>query len=181
MITLGLAEVWFQKRLRKGREAADGDAQSGGKGGGGGDHGGEEEEEEEEEEALWRAVPSDRFDPTRHGFRVSSVQENLQNLRAMVALIRQHVPEAVVVFTRSSLTLTLTLAPTLTIPLTLTLTLTLKPNPTSAPTPSQVFTLSPVPLSATFRGVSCVTANAVSKSILRVAVGYPYPYPYPYP
>ena len=33
-----------------------------------------------------------------------------------------------------------------------------------------VFTLSPVPLNATFRGVSCVTANAVSKSILRVAV-----------
>lgn len=33
-----------------------------------------------------------------------------------------------------------------------------------------VFTLSPVPLTATFRPVSCLTANAVSKSILRVAV-----------
>ena len=33
-----------------------------------------------------------------------------------------------------------------------------------------VFTLSPVPLNATFRGVSCVSANSVSKAILRVAV-----------
>lgn len=33
-----------------------------------------------------------------------------------------------------------------------------------------IFTLSPVPLLATFRKVSCVTANEVSKSILRVAV-----------
>ena len=57
VITLGLAEVWFQKR------------QAGRKGQGGG-----EEEEKGEEEALWRAVPSDRFDRTRHGFRVSSVQ-----------------------------------------------------------------------------------------------------------
>ena len=74
-------------------------------------------------------MPSDRFDPARHGVRVSTVQENLHNLREIVALLRKHVPAAVV-----------------------------------------VFTLSPVPLSATFRGVSCVTANAVSKAILRVAV-----------
>jgi len=33
-----------------------------------------------------------------------------------------------------------------------------------------VITLSPVPLTATFRPVSCVTANAVSKAILRVAI-----------
>lgn len=33
-----------------------------------------------------------------------------------------------------------------------------------------IFTLSPVPLVATFRPVSCVTANAVSKAVLRVAV-----------
>lgn len=33
-----------------------------------------------------------------------------------------------------------------------------------------IFTLSPVPLTATFRPVSCMTANEVSKSILRVAV-----------
>ena len=33
-----------------------------------------------------------------------------------------------------------------------------------------VLTLSPVPLMATFRDVSCITADAVSKSVLRVAL-----------
>jgi len=33
-----------------------------------------------------------------------------------------------------------------------------------------IFTLSPIPLKATFRPVSCVTANCVSKSILRSAI-----------
>jgi GSCFA family len=33
-----------------------------------------------------------------------------------------------------------------------------------------IFTLSPVPLAATFRPISCITANAISKAILRVAV-----------
>jgi len=33
-----------------------------------------------------------------------------------------------------------------------------------------VLTLSPVPLKATFRGISCVTADCVSKSTLRVAI-----------
>jgi len=33
-----------------------------------------------------------------------------------------------------------------------------------------IFTLSPVPLNATFRPVSCITANSVSKAILRVSV-----------
>lgn len=33
-----------------------------------------------------------------------------------------------------------------------------------------IFTLSPIPLVATFRDVSCITANSVSKSTLRVAV-----------
>jgi len=78
---------------------------------------------------LWRAVPSHVYDPGRHGFRVSSVAENVANLRRIVRLIREHVPSA-----------------------------------------SIVFTLSPVPLAATFRGVSCVTANSASKAILRAAV-----------
>ena len=33
-----------------------------------------------------------------------------------------------------------------------------------------VLTLSPVPLAATFRGISCLTADCVSKSVLRVAL-----------
>ncbi|MBL0372281.1 GSCFA domain-containing protein [Rhizobium sp. KVB221] len=33
-----------------------------------------------------------------------------------------------------------------------------------------IFTLSPVPLTATFRDMSCISANAVSKSVLRAAI-----------
>lgn len=134
VITLGLAEVWYQRKVRttpNGARAAKGtsipegmhiamqevEQQE------------QQEAQDEEEQVLWRAVPVDKFDPQRHGFRVSSVSENLINLRKIVSLVRQYVPEARI-----------------------------------------VFTLSPVPLNATFRGVSCVTANSVSKSILRVAV-----------
>lgn len=78
---------------------------------------------------LWRAVPRDKYDPTRHRFRVSSVDENRANIRAIYDLMRAYRPDAKV-----------------------------------------VFTLSPIPLVATFRPVSCITANSVSKSILRVAV-----------
>ncbi|MBV8370893.1 MAG: GSCFA domain-containing protein [Candidatus Eremiobacteraeota bacterium] len=80
-------------------------------------------------EVFWRAVPADQFDPARHGFRLSSVAENLENLTAIRALIRAHRPEAAI-----------------------------------------VFTLSPIPLHATFRPISCITANAVSKATLRVAL-----------
>jgi hypothetical protein len=38
------------------------------------------------------------------------------------------------------------------------------------PNAAIIFTVSPVPLLATFRPVSCITANTVSKAILRVAV-----------
>ena len=79
--------------------------------------------------AFWRAIPSHLFDASRHAFRVSTVEENLANLRSVCDLIATHVPGAKV-----------------------------------------IVTLSPIPLMATFRPVSCVTANAVSKSILRVAI-----------
>ena len=38
------------------------------------------------------------------------------------------------------------------------------------PTAPIVVTLSPVPLEATFRDISCMTADSVSKSVLRVAI-----------
>ena len=38
------------------------------------------------------------------------------------------------------------------------------------PGASIILTLSPIPLMATFRPVSCVTANAVSKAVLRIAI-----------
>jgi hypothetical protein len=96
IMTLGLSEIWFDKRTG---------------------------------DALWRAVPDSLFDENVHGFRVSSHQENYENLAKIVSLIRTAKPEAKI-----------------------------------------VFTVSPVPLMATFRPISCLTASSVSKSILRSAV-----------
>ena len=121
VITLGLSEVWYQRRGGATRDSATC---------------GEDEGDESGDmeplrgcDVLWRAVPSDRYDASRHGFRATTVSENVSNLRRIVRLVRKHVPGA-----------------------------------------SIVFTVSPVPLAATFRGVSCVTANASSKAVLRVAV-----------
>lgn len=80
-------------------------------------------------EVFWRAVPEASFDPARHKFRVATVAENKDNLRAVYDLIRRHRPGA-----------------------------------------SIIFTVSPVPLSATFRPISSFTANSVSKASLRCAV-----------
>jgi hypothetical protein len=80
-------------------------------------------------EVFWRAVPFAKYDPARHKFRVTTVDENNANLLAIYELIRRFRPNA-----------------------------------------AMIVTLSPVPLTATFRNVSCVTANAVSKGILRVAL-----------
>ena len=80
-------------------------------------------------EAFWRAVPSSLFDAARHGFRTTTVDENRENLRVTLDLIRAARPDAAV-----------------------------------------ILTLSPIPLMATFRPVSCLTANAVSKAVLRIAI-----------
>ena len=82
---------------------------------------------------------------------MSSVGENVANLREIVRLIRKHVPRAAIVFTLS--------------PVPLSADCLLHQVPLSADC-----LLHQVPLAATFRGVSCVTANAASKAILRVAV-----------
>lgn len=78
---------------------------------------------------FWRTIPKDAYDPARHKFRVSTVEENRDNLMAIYRLIRKHRPDAKI-----------------------------------------LFTLSPIPLIATFRDVSCLTANSVSKAVLRVAI-----------
>ncbi|WP_166418602.1 GSCFA domain-containing protein [Cochlodiniinecator piscidefendens] len=78
---------------------------------------------------FWRTIPKDAYDPERHKFRVSTVDENKENLRAIYHLIRKHRPDAKI-----------------------------------------MFTLSPIPLIATFRDNSCLTSNSVSKSVLRVAI-----------
>lgn len=79
--------------------------------------------------AFWRAIPASMFDEEHHGFRLTTVEENRENLRAICDLVKKHVPDCNV-----------------------------------------IFTLSPIPLMATFRPVSCITANSVSKAILRVAL-----------
>jgi hypothetical protein len=96
IITVGLSEVWYNKRSGN---------------------------------VFWRAIPIARFDPEQHGFRLSSVAENVGNLNAVLSIIRQYRPGA-----------------------------------------SVIFTLSPIPLHATFRPISCMTANSVSKAVLRVAL-----------
>lgn len=78
---------------------------------------------------FWRTVPKDAYDPSRHKFRVSTVEENRDNLEAIYQLIRKHRPDAKI-----------------------------------------VFTLSPIPLIATFRDNSCLTSNSVSKAVLRVSI-----------
>lgn len=78
---------------------------------------------------FWRTIPKDAYDPERHKFRVSTVEENKSNMRKIYDLIRKHRPDAKI-----------------------------------------IFTLSPIPLQATFRDNSCMTSNAVSKGVLRVAI-----------
>ena len=78
---------------------------------------------------FWRTIPKESYDPERHKFRVSTVDENKENMRKIYDLIRKHRPDAKI-----------------------------------------IFTLSPIPLQATFRPNSCMTSSAVSKSVLRVAI-----------
>jgi hypothetical protein len=78
---------------------------------------------------FWRGIPQEIFNADRHEFRLTTVEENEQNIVRIVELIRSVNADAPI-----------------------------------------VLTLSPVPLLATFRGRSCITADAVSKSALRMAI-----------
>jgi hypothetical protein len=78
---------------------------------------------------FWRGVPREVFDAGKHIFRLTTVEENVGNLRQIVSLVRQVNRDAPI-----------------------------------------IFTLSPVPLLATHRDISCLTADCVSKSVLRVAL-----------
>ena len=80
-------------------------------------------------DVFWRAIPRSKFNPARHGFKITTVTENLQNLETIYRVVREKRPDAAI-----------------------------------------ILSLSPVPLLATFRPESCVTANSVSKAILRVAI-----------
>jgi hypothetical protein len=78
---------------------------------------------------FWRAVPQDKFDAARHKFRVATIDETLTGLSHIRDLIREHRPDAKI-----------------------------------------IYTLSPIGLAATFRPVSCVTANAASKALLKACI-----------
>lgn len=78
---------------------------------------------------FWRGVPKSIYEPGRYECRMSTVEENEANLRAIVAEL----------------------------------------GSLGGGKPI-VFTLSPIPLKATFRQASCVAMDCVSKSILRVAL-----------
>lgn len=80
-------------------------------------------------DVFWRAVPQHKHDPNKHGFRVTTVEENKENLHAVLDLIKKYAPKAKI-----------------------------------------IVTLSPVPLRATFRPISQMSANSVSKAILRVTI-----------
>jgi hypothetical protein len=60
---------------------------------------------------FWRAVPKDKFEPTRHRFRVCTMAETKDAIAAMYATIRRHVPNARVLFTLSPVTLAATFRP----------------------------------------------------------------------
>lgn len=83
----------------------------------------------ETNETFWRAIPGDLYNDKIHGFRVSTVQENKENIKYVYDIILAN------------------------------------NNKTRI-----LFTVSPISLVATFRPVSCITANVISKSILRVAL-----------
>src|SRR5665213_3583836 len=62
-------------------------------------------------EVFWRAIPADTFDAEKYGFRVTTVEENLDNLRTIVRLIRQHRPDAGIVLPLTPVPLFATLRP----------------------------------------------------------------------
>jgi hypothetical protein len=59
-------------------------------------------------DVFWRAIPIERFNPAVHGFRVTTVAENYDNLERIRAIIRRHRPTAAIVITLSPIPLVAT-------------------------------------------------------------------------
>jgi hypothetical protein len=79
---------------------------------------------------FWRGVPTKVYDKDRHECVVSSVSDNLENMKRIYKAIRENAGEDKII----------------------------------------VFTLSPVPLKATFLDRPAIVSDCVSKSVLRVAL-----------
>lgn len=80
-------------------------------------------------EPLWRALTKSTFDPTRHVFRVESVEKTIFWLETIERIRKQYLPNLKV-----------------------------------------IYTISPIKLKNTFRSISAISANSVSKAILRSAL-----------
>ena len=52
-------------------------------------------------QVFWKAIPSSEFDDNKHGFRVSTVDENTENLKNIYKVIKKHLPDSKVIFTLS--------------------------------------------------------------------------------
>ncbi|SMX37427.1 GSCFA domain-containing protein [Octadecabacter ascidiaceicola] len=57
---------------------------------------------------FWRTIPKNSYDPERHKFRLSTVQENKENLQAIYDLIQKHRPDAKLIVTLSPVPLAAT-------------------------------------------------------------------------
>lgn len=57
---------------------------------------------------FWRTIPKNSYDPKRHKFRVSTVEENTDNLTAIRALIKKYRPDAKLIVTLSPVPLVAT-------------------------------------------------------------------------
>lgn len=54
---------------------------------------------------FWRTIPKEVYDPSRHKFRVSTAEENRDNIEAIYQLIRKHRPDAKIIMTLSPIPL----------------------------------------------------------------------------
>jgi hypothetical protein len=62
-------------------------------------------------EVFWRAIPRDKYDPKRHGFRTVSPSENFENIQETLRIIRTHRPSANIILTLSPIPLIATFRP----------------------------------------------------------------------
>ncbi len=86
-------------------------------------------EEIESGETFWKAVPTYRYDPAKHRFRILSLTETKDTFLKLYNIIKKYIPNCKV-----------------------------------------IFTVSPTPMAATFRDMSCVTANLTSKAIIKASL-----------
>lgn len=58
---------------------------------------------------FWRGIPEARYMPDRHTFEVSSVQDNVENIRRVIDLVRTHCGDIPIVLTLSPVPLSATM------------------------------------------------------------------------